>query len=152
MRYFTITSLLVCIVVGVLAAGSAEALVGLQPGVRAGYYDEVDGAFIGADVKFNIAMINANPSLEWAFPSGGNIVVLNLDGFIDFSIIPLVSLWAGGGIPIIHNRPDNGDSSWDSGVNIAGGAGFNVLLDPYVFVRYVITDNSRWVWGVGIRF
>ncbi len=68
MRYFTTTLLLVCVFVGVFAVGHADALVGLSPGVRAGHYNDADAFFIGADLKFDLLMFSANPSLEWAFP------------------------------------------------------------------------------------
>ena len=152
MRYFTTTLVLVCIFVGVLSVGHSEALVGLQPGVRAGYYEDADAFFIGADLKFDLLMFSANPSLEWAFPDGGDLLTLNFDGFMDFSIIPLISIWGGAGVAAIYTNSDLGGSSWDAGLNLLGGAGVDVLLDPYLYVKYIISDNNTWVFGVGIRF
>lgn len=152
MRPVITTVLLVCVAVGVLSVGHAHALVGIKPGVRAGYYDDADAFFIGADVKFDLLMFRANPNIEWAFPDKGNLATFNFDGLMDFSFIPLISLYGGVGVAAVYTKPDNGDSKWDAGLNLLGGAGINVMLDPFVYIKYLITDNNTWVFGVGIRF
>jgi hypothetical protein len=125
-------------------------------GVRGGYYfGNTDSWFLGVDSKFNILRINANPNIEFLFIDGARAATLNLDGFFNFSGIPIAaSIWAGAGIGLAYVDPDGGSSAWDPTLNIIAGIEFpHIPLSPYGMVKYIITDKvDGFVLTAGIRF
>lgn len=144
----SITVILVC----VLLSSAAEAVVGIQPGVRGGIYEDGDNWFLGVDVKTKVAMIAVNPNFEWIFVDHGNSFTLNLDGLFTVLPIPLMDPYVGAGIGTFYIDPDGGDSKSDFAFNLIAGASFNVPLKPYVQIKYIITDNNTFVLAGGVRF
>ena len=145
------------ILVSVFSFGStlchAGALGGLQPGVRGGIYTDSDDFFLGADVKFSVLMLNANPSVEYVFIDGGTLMTFNADALVSVLSLPAVSGWIGGGVGLMSFKPDEGDSSSDPLFNVIAGVGFGVLFNPYVTAKWIFADkNDGFVVAVGVRF
>ena len=131
----------------------AGGLGGLQPGVRGGLYQDSEDLFVGADVKFNVLMLSADPSVEYVFVDGATVMTFNADAFVSVLNLPLVSGWVGGGVGLMYVKPDEGDSSEDPLVNAVAGVGFSVPFSPYVMVKWVFADeNDGFVVAAGIRF
>ena len=149
MNQFTKTVLITCcflIVVSVCQAGIIE------PGIRGGYYSTGDSFYLGADVKFGLAMLYADPSIEYIFIDNGSFWTFNADAYVSLGI-PVVSVWAGGGLALLYASPDNFDSQTDVGVNLIAGVEFDFVVNPYLMVKYIIAPNDDvTVIGVGLRF
>ncbi len=126
---------------------------GLSLDVRGGYYGDADDFFLGGGLNFSILSITANPNFEYVFVSGGDFYTINLDGRI--TVLPLVagSGWLGGGFVLSSSKISGGDTQTDGGVNLLAGLGLDKLpMKPFAQIKYVISDNSQWVFGVGVRF
>ena len=133
--------------------GQAQALVGINPGVRAGYYFDPEAFHIGVDADLNFTMIHFNPNIEWAFADGGDLFTFNADAFMTLPFIPVIDTWAGAGAALLYAKPDTGDSQTDAGLNLIAGIGLNLPLSPYAMVKYIIADNNDgFVLTVGVRF
>jgi hypothetical protein len=133
-------------------SGQAHAILGLQPGVRGGFYEDSDSFFLGVDLKSQIAILHANPNFEWVFVDDGDLFTLNLDAFVNVFPLPVVDPWLGAGVGIGYSKPDTGDSESDFLFNLIAGVGFNILLDPYVMIKYIIAEDNTFVLAGGIRF
>ena len=131
------------------AAGAAKLV---QPGVRGGVYTDGSNWFLGVDVKTKVAMIAVVPNFEWIFVDHANSYTLNVDGLFNVLPIPLMDPYIGAGIGTFYVKPDEGNSKNDFVFNLIAGASFNVAINPFAQIKYVITDNSTWVIEGGIRF
>lgn len=137
----------------VFATSNAGILGGVQPGIRAGHYNDADEFFLGVDVKVKAVFLNADPSIEYVFINNGKLMTFNLDGFVNILNVPLLSGFVGGGVGLMYFNPDVGDSSTDPVVNLIGGVEFGVTLNPYIMLKWIIADHSDgFVGAVGIRF
>jgi hypothetical protein len=152
MRSALKVSVIVCVLLSGLVPAQAQAFLGLQPGIRGGIYEDGNDFFLGVDLKTSLAILHANPNLEWVFVDNANVFTLNLDALFNIFPLPLVDVWGGGGFGVFYAKPDDLDSTSDFAVNLLAGLGFNVLLDPYVQIKYVITDDNTLVFAAGIRF
>jgi hypothetical protein len=145
-------SVIVCILLCGLLPAQAQAVPGIQPGIRGGIYEDGSNFFLGVDVKGNIAMLHANPNFEWVFVDNANVFTLNLDALLTVFPIPIMDPYLGAGLGVYYVKPDGFDSTNDFALNLIAGLGFNIILDPYVQLKYVITDNNTLVLAAGIRF
>ncbi len=147
------TTILMVVLSFVSVACHAGPLNVFQLGVRGGNYTDSDDFFLGVDAKFHLLTLNANPSVEYVFVEGADVMTFNADVLMSVLTLPLVSGWVGGGIGLMHVSPDQGDSSTDPLVNLIAGVGLSVPLNPYLMAKWVFADQSDgFVVGVGIRF
>lgn len=152
MRGFRSISITGFVLVCIFSFEPATAQLRLQPGVRAGYYTDNSDFFLGADVKTGFLLVNANANAEYVFVDSGTLATLNLDGTIDFGLIPGLPTYVGFGLGLLFTDPDNGDSNTDGITNFLLGAGLKLPLNPYVQLKYILADSDQLVVGVGIRF
>ena len=145
----SITALVVLLA---LTAFQAEAGIIPKIGIRAGKYTENSDFFLGADLDANFLLVHGNANIEYVFADNATLATFNLDGYVDFSIIPFVNAWVGAGIGSVYTNPDGADSRWDGAFNLLLGAGLGIPLHPYVQFKYIISDTDMTVLGVGIRF
>lgn len=133
--------------------GYAEAVMTVQPGVRAGYYDDSGKFFLGVDLKTDLATITINPNFEWVFVDDGDLFTANLDGTMDvLSALPVVRPWIGAGFGLLYAKPEAFDSQTDAAINLLAGLDLGIPLNPYIMAKYIITENDTFVVGAGIRF
>ena len=147
-KVFVVAFLLLC----VFLSGHAHAVLSLQPGVRGGFYEDNSNFFVGFDLKSKIAIVTANPNFEWVFVDDGDLFTLNLDGLFTVFPIPIMDPYLGAGVGITYVKPEVADSENDFAFNLIAGLGFNIPLDPYVQIKYIITENNTFVFAAGIRF
>ncbi len=139
----------------VLFAGLCQAgsLGPIQPGIRAGYYDDTEDFFVGADAKFSVLMLSADPSVEYVFVDGGTLMTFNADAYFTLLRLPAIAGWVGGGVGLMYASPDEGDSTTDGLVNVIAGVELTVPLNPYLMVKWVFADPSDgFAIGAGVRF
>jgi hypothetical protein len=134
-------------------ACSAGTLDVLQFGLRAGSYTDNSDFFLGVDARFSVPLLTANPSVEYVFVDGGDVVTVNADVLLTLLNLQLVSGWLGAGVGFMHIRPDEGDSSTDPLFNLIAGAGLGVPLSPYIMAKWVFADsNDGFAVAIGVRF
>jgi hypothetical protein len=124
-------------------------------GTRIGVYTDGSDLFLGGDYLTPInGEIDFNPNVEIIFIDGGSFLTFNFDALYNLPRNQNTTIWAGGGLGILYFDPDRGDSNTDLGVNLLAGLGFitsgNLL--PYLQAKIILSDNSNFVLGFGLRF
>jgi hypothetical protein len=136
-----------------LFASPAQAQV--HPGIRAGAYFDPDAFFIGGDILVPVARAWwFNPNVEFGF-GDVDIVTANFDVHYDFDVSSNLYVWAGAGPAILHFNPDGpAQSDTDFGVNLFMGIGFKTSgrIVPYIQPKVILSDDSQFVLGFGVRF
>lgn len=139
-----------------LGAGAAPAAAQLDFGVRAGAYLEDADPFAGLELLTRMGSSDwyFNPNVEFVFADERDRISGNFDFHYDFLVESDYYLWAGAGPAIIYTDGDRGrDSETDAGLNLLGGIGWRLSgMTPYAQVKIVVSDDSEFVAGVGIRF
>ena len=138
---------------GAVSAAHAGLITGKDAGIRGGYYNDAESSYIGVGLNLHFLRFNLNPNYEYVFVDNGQLMSFNLDAFFNFTQIPGLPLWAGAGFGLLYANPDGFESSTDPALNIIAGAGFNIVLNPFVQVKYIAVDkNDGFVFTVGLRF
>jgi hypothetical protein len=125
-------------------------------GLRTGVYTDLSDMFIGAEYLTPIgSRVFFNPNIEYVFVSRGNYWTFNFDAHYDFPTYSTVYVWTGGGIGILHFNPEGrADANTDMGLNLLFGLGFNTASNviPYIQGKAIISDNTDFSLGFGVRF
>jgi len=124
-------------------------------GLRAGYYTDISDVFVGGELL--TALGNAtyfNPNVEYVFTDGFTFLTFNGDFHYDFPSRSPAYFWLGAGLAALYANPEGaGDNSTDVGVNLLAGVGFSRRpVIPYVQGKFILSDNSEFVLGFGLRF
>jgi len=125
-------------------------------GIRTGIYTDLSDLFIGGEYLAPIgSRIFLNPNIEYIFVADGSYWTFNLDAHYDFPTYSDVYVWTGGGIGILHFSPKGPpDATTNVGLNLLFGLGFGTAstIIPYVQGKAIISDNTDFEFGLGIRF
>jgi hypothetical protein len=121
---------MVFVLAAIFSFEQAYAQLKLLPGVRAGYYTDNGDFFLGADVKTGFLLVNGNANAEYIFADNAKLATFNLDGTIDFGLLPGLPTYIGAGIGLLWADPDNSDSKTDGVFNLLFGAGFKLPSIP----------------------
>lgn len=147
------------IFLGVFFLGIPHALHAqtIVPGVRLGAYTDAGDIFVGGELLVPVIdQVYFNPNIEYVFIENGSYVTFNGDFHYDFYLEDSpVFLWAGAGLGILYWSPEGrGNSHTDAGFNLLFGAGLptDTRLTPYAQAKIIISDNTEFVLGLGIRF
>jgi len=154
------TNKLIALVVVVLLLSNFSSLFaqnrsGNHFGARIGVYTDGSDFFLGGDYLTPInGDIDFNPNIEFIFIDGGSFLTFNFDALYNFPHNESTTFWAGGGLGLLYFDPSRGDSNTDLGVNLLGGLGFitSGKLLPYLQAKIILSDNSNFVLGFGLRF
>ncbi len=122
-------------------------------GARFGVYTNAGKLFLGGELNMPVAhQIYFNPNVEYVFVSEGSYFSFNFDFHYDFAMSRPLYVWAGGGLAVISRS--NHASHAEAGVNLLFGAGIltSSRVVPYVQAKGVISGNSEFVLGFGLRF
>jgi len=66
---------------------------------------------------------------------------------------PIVALYAGAGFTSYHHDPDQGDASWNTGVNFLFGANASIRrMKPFGEIKYTTQGKDGVVLTLGTRF
>ena len=150
MKRLALLSASLFLVLGLLGPSTAQAQVKLGPrlGFDAG---DVEGAFIGADVRFGTAAlpVTLNPTFDIYFPDAGSFWGLSGNALYTFGINNQVfDPYAGGGLGVYRRSIDVGTvdaSSTDLGLNFLFGAEFSAGgLSPFLEAQVtpIFADGS----------
>jgi hypothetical protein len=150
-----------CLFVFCLAAGiflrpaPASAADDLKFGIRAGYYTNVDAAFVGAELLARVAhRVWFNPNFEYAFVDD-SYFTFNLDFHYDFPTHGSTYVWLGGGLALVRfDLPGPAESDTDVGANFLGGVGFRTgsSVIPYFQAKVIAKDDAVFAIAFGLRF
>ena len=125
-------------------------------GLRGGVYLEDADPFVGVEGLFQFGSSDwfFNPNAEAILTDDRDRFSGNLDFHYDFFSRPDYSIWAGGGLAVIHTEDDDlHDSDDEVGANFLAGVAW-MLPDfrPYARVKVVAADDAEIAAAVGIRF
>lgn len=146
------------LVAGVLGLLPAPAAADIDPGVRAGFYSDAEGGFVGAELLTGISgKWFFNPNIEYVFVDDGSLWTLNGDVHYDLDVGTSFAVWLGGGLGVLFSEVDlpRGRSEDDTelGLNLLAGAGAQRgAIRPYVQGKIIIADETEAVIGFGLRF
>jgi len=130
---------------------------GIKPGVRIGAYTDVGDLFLGGELLIPVASrVYFNPNVEYVFIENGNYITFNGDVHYDVYLENSnLFVWFGGGLAIIYFDPEGRrDADSDVGANLLFGAGLTTSsrLIPYIQGKVILSDNSEFALGFGLRF
>ena len=122
-------------------------------GVRAGIYTDVDDAFVGVEGVFHVGdRFYFNPNFEYVFTEDPHYMTFNGDFHYDFHTHSRAYVWAGAGLGVLYKNPEVGDSNTDLGLNLLFGVGRKGHVIPYVQGKVIVSDDTAFVLGFGVRF
>lgn len=144
-----------------VAAIVAPAAFAADFGIRAGRFNDADNDFVGAEMLFDIGVLNVNPNIEYWLDTPDDVTAgtANLDVTFDVMSIGPVSPYIGAGVGLAYAAVDD-DSETDILGNLIGGLSFNVAtLKPYAQVKYFKSlddedggDDDELSLAIGLRF
>ena len=129
----------------------------ITPGLKLGVYTDAGDLFIGGELLVPVHdRIYFNPNIEYVFVENGSYITFNGDFHYDFYMedSPLF-FWLGAGLAILYFDPEgNRDGDADVGANLLFGLGLSTSsrLTPYVQGKIILSDNTEFALGFGIRF
>jgi len=122
-------------------------------GVRTGFYTDVDEPFIGIEGLFGLGNhVYLNPNFEYVFTEDPHYMTFNADFHYDFPTRSRAYVWAGAGLGVLYTNPEVGDSNTDVGLNLLFGVGLKGHVVPYVQGKVIVSEDTAFVLGVGLRF
>jgi hypothetical protein len=135
--------------------GSASADEDTLFGVRAGYYTEAEGAFVGAELLFRLApSVYFNPNFEYVFVDNVDYFTANADFHYDFPSHGRTFFWAGAGLALVRTDPEGRpDGNTDAAANFLLGVGLSRgPTIPYLQAKVIAKDNTEFALAFGLRF
>ncbi len=125
-------------------------------GIRTGVYTDLSDMFLGVEYLAPIgSRVYFNPNIEYVFVPDADYWTFNFDAHYDFPTYSDLFVWAGGGIGVLHFNPDGpAHADTDVGLNLLFGFGFNTSSNiiPYIQGKAIVSDNTDFELGMGIRF
>ena len=141
------------VVLALLLASAAPAGSRDMFGVRTGFYTDVDEPFIGIEGLFGLGNhVYLNPNFEYVFTEDPHYMTFNADFHYDFPTRSRAYVWAGAGLGVLYTNPEVGDSNTDVGLNLLFGVGLKGHVVPYVQGKVIVSEDTAFVLGVGLRF
>lgn len=137
----------------------APAVFAADFGVRAGRLNDAEENFVGAEVLFDLGVVNLNPNVEYWLVDDVTAGTANLDLTFDFGS-STVKPYVGAGIGLFYVDDDFSGSDTETLGNLIGGVQFNLdFLKPYAQVKLSRSledndggDNDEVALTVGLRF
>ena len=139
---------LVLLFVSVAPAGARDMF-----GLRVGLYTDPNDAFAGVEGVFHVGnSVYFNPNFEYVFVDDPHYMTFNADFHYDFPTRSRAYVWAGAGLGVLYTNPEVGDSNTDLGLNLLFGVGLKGHVVPYVQAKVIVSEDTAFVLGVGLRF
>ena len=135
-----------------LAAAAGPARAG-DVSLRAGAYSDLDAPFLGIEYRAPVqGRLYVAPNFELVLPSTGSYYSFSADLHYVFRAQGRLQPWLGAGLGIYARGHQGGGTSTSAGGNFVGGLALRTTLDPYAQVKVVVTGDTAFVVGFGIRF
>jgi hypothetical protein len=121
--------------------------------LRAGAYSDVDAPFLGLEYRAPVqGRLYVAPNFELVLPSSGSYYSFSADLHYVFRAQGRLQPWLGAGLGIYARGHQGGGTRTSAGGNFLGGLALRTKLDPYAQVKVVVTGDTAFVLGFGIRF
>lgn len=131
----------------------AAAVSVIEPIAFTSWRAEPGTGSLGAGAAVGVASFDVVPMIEYVFVDHSKDWAFTVDGHVPMLALPIVALYGGAGVTTYHHDPDNGDSSWDSGVNVLLGAKASIMrLKPFFEIKYTTAGSDGMVYTLGTRF
>jgi hypothetical protein len=131
----------------------AAAVSVVEPLAFGSWRQEPEVGSIGGGAAIGIASFDVVPTLEYVFVDNSRDWAITIDGHLPVLALPLVAMYVGAGFTSYNHDPDQGDASWDSGLNVLVGAKASVLrFKPFAEIKYTTQGTDGMVYTLGTRF
>jgi hypothetical protein len=135
------------------AARPAAAISVVEPLGFASWRAEPETGSIGAGAAIGVLSFDVVPMLEYVFVDNSSDWAVTVDGHFPVLALPVVALYAGAGFTSYHHDPDQGDASWNTGVNVLFGAKASIRrMKPFAEIKYTTQGKDGVVLTLGTRF
>ena len=145
-----------CVLLGIVAlitARPAAAISVVEPLAFASWRAVPETGSIGVGAAIGALSFDVVPMLEYVFVDNSKDWALTVDGHFPVLPLPFVALYAGAGLTSISHDPDQGDASWDTGVNVLFGAKASIRrMKPFAELKYTTQGQDGFVLTLGTRF
>jgi hypothetical protein len=139
--------------VALIAARPAAAVSVVEPLAFTSWRAEPETGSIGAGAAIGVLSLDVVPMFEYVYVDNGTDWAVTVDGHFPVVALPVVALYAGAGFTSYHHDPDQGDASWDTGVNALFGAKASIRrLKPFAEIKYTTQGQDGVVLTLGTRF
>jgi hypothetical protein len=136
-----------------ISARPAAAISVVEPLAFAGWRAVPETGSIGAGAAIGALSFDVVPMLEYVFVDNSKDWAITVDGHFPVLPLPVVALYAGVGFTSCSHDPDQGDASWDTGVNVLIGAKASIRrMKPFAEIKYTTQGKDGVVLMLGTRF
>ena len=136
-----------------IAARPAAAISVVEPLAFGSWRVEPQTGSIGAGAAIGALSFDVVPMLEYVFVDNSKDWAVTVDGHFPVLPLPVVALYAGEGFTSCSHDPDQGDASWDTGVNVLIGAKASIRrMKPFAEIKYTTQGKDGLVLTLGTRF
>ena len=136
-----------------IAARPAAAISVVEPLAFGSWRVEPQTGSIGAGAAIGALSFDVVPMLEYVFVDNSKDWAITVDGHFPVLPLPVVALYAGVGFTSCSHDPDQGDASWDTGVNVLIGAKASIRrMKPFAEIKYTTQGKDGLVLTLGTRF
>ena len=136
-----------------IAARPAAAISVVEPLAFGSWRVEPQTGSIGAGAAIGALSFDVVPMLEYVFVDNSKDWAVTVDGHFPVLPLPVVALYAGVGFTSCSHDPDQGDASWDTGVNVLIGAKASIRrMKPFAEIKYTTQGKDGVVLTLGTRF
>ena len=136
-----------------IAPRPAAAISVVEPLAFTSWRAEPEVGSIGIGAAVGVMSFDVVPMLEYVVVDNSKDWAITVDGHLPVLALPLVALYAGAGFTSYNHDPDQGDASWDSGLNVLVGAKASIMrLKPFAEIKYTTQGKDGMVYTLGTRF
>jgi hypothetical protein len=131
----------------------AAAVTVVEPFAFTSWRAEPGTGSLGAGAAVGLGNFDVVPMIEYVFVDHSKDWAFTVDGHVPVFPLPVVAIYGGAGFTTYHHDPDQGDSSWDSGINVLLGAKASIMrLKPFFEVKYTTAGSDGMLYTLGTRF
>jgi membrane protease YdiL (CAAX protease family) len=131
----------------------AAAISVVEPLAFGSWRQEPEVGSIGGGAAIGVASFDVVPTLEYVFVDNSRDWAITVDGHLPVLPLPFVAFYIGAGFTSYNHDPDQGEASWDSGLNVLVGAKASVLrFKPFAEIKYTTQGKDGMVYTLGTRF
>jgi len=137
----------------VMSARPAAAVSVVEPLAFGNWRVEPETGSIGAGAAIGALSFDVVPMLEYVFVDNSSDWAITVDGHLPVLPLPVVAFYVGAGFTSYNHDPDQGESSWDTGLNLLFGAKASIRrMKPFAEIKYTTQGRDGLVLTLGTRF
>lgn len=138
---------------GLVGVRPVAAISVIEPIAFGSYRIDPETGSLGVGAALGVASIDVVPMVEYVFVEDASDMAITVDGHFPLMALPVVAFYLGGGASTYRHDPDQGDDSWDTGINfLIGGKATVRKIKPFAEVKYTTAGLDGWMLTLGMRF